>query len=82
MFSDFKELIFVLVEHADTLPQLNPVQSKKLKHLTIVSLAAKCKVSACILIEAMEPECDISLYFTPIYTAVNIILHIASRVRH
>lgn len=45
VFSDFKELI-LLVEYADTLPQLTPVQSKKLKHLTIVSLAAKCKVSA------------------------------------
>ena len=32
-------------EQVDSLPKLTPLQLKKLKHLTIVSLAAKNRVS-------------------------------------
>lgn len=38
-----KKLAF-RAEQAGSLPQLSPLQLKKLKHLTIVSLAAKCRV--------------------------------------
>lgn len=41
-------------EQADSLPQLTPVQLKKLKHLTIVSLAAKCRVSLKIAITCFQ----------------------------
>lgn len=38
-FNDF------FAEQMDSLPKLTPLQLKKLKHLTIVSLAAKNRVS-------------------------------------
>lgn len=39
------KIIFFFVEQMDSLPKLTPLQLKKLKHLTIVSLAAKNRVS-------------------------------------
>lgn len=50
-------LFFVFfAEQIDSLPKLTPLQLKKLKHLTIVSLAAKNRVSGDLALE-MEWNC-------------------------
>jgi hypothetical protein len=65
-------------EQVDSLPKLTPLQLKKLKHLTIVSLAAKDRVSG---------HCGIgmSLFILNsilILHAVNSLFHVTTRIRH
>ena len=45
LFIDFDMNTDFFAEQVDSLPKLTPLQLKKLKHLTIVSLAAKNRVS-------------------------------------